>query len=195
MEFLLTRQAQQREENLLSAYWLARDQRARFTTTHYRLDLHDHYEREGCPSPDVALLAALLLDPVQVKKAADLVTPEMFQHEADARLYAAMLYTPVTGTLADWWCMLARVATLPLSDVLNYMQYKYFNIAYIVTYAAAIRRAYIQDRAFEIARRMIERLHNEDDARAVGDAVAQLTELPVQTTPRRWTAHNNNCHT
>ncbi|HSV85298.1 MAG TPA: DnaB-like helicase N-terminal domain-containing protein, partial [Levilinea sp.] len=150
------------ETNLWSTYWTAKDAGNTMIAARTTLGLLDYYERDGCISPDAALLAALLIDPAGIAVVREIVTPEMFTIPADSRLYTAMLCTPVTAGLDTWWPLLARIAGLPLVALQAYMQYDYYSVAYIADYARAVRAAYVKEQAFLIARQMLTTLNTGD---------------------------------
>ena len=190
MDFIIPQELKNREAGLLAAYFAAHDN----ANTRALINAWDavvtYYNGAGCPSPDVALLAVLLIYPPALVAVRDVVTAEMLPRYDDARLYTALLSTPVTGTLVEWWLMLAKVSGLSIDTITAYLTYDYFDVAQAVIYAATLRATYLHAQAFAIVQRMIETLWR-GDARGLDSAINALEELrgvSPQSAPRRWSA-------
>jgi len=190
MDFIIPQEQKNREAGLLAAYFVACDN----ANTRALINAWDavvtYYNGAGCPSPDMALLAVLLIYPPALVAVRDVVTAEMLPRYNDAKLYTAILSTPVTGTLAEWWLMLAKVSGLSIADITAYLTYDYYDATQIAVYAATLRATHLHARAFDIARRMIATLY-DGDSRGIDSAINALEELrgvSPQSAPRRWSA-------
>lgn len=190
MDWIMTPHTRKKEDTLLSDYWLAVDKGNQPQQALAHLDILEYYAGVGCPSPDVALLAALLLDPHALSAVREMVKPPMLPRHNDSVLYAAMLRTPAEDDLAEWWRALARISGLSLAEITAYLQYQYFDVRNCGLYAETILRTYVHAQAFAVAEKMIGALY-AGNQHAIKTAIGALTELdgiarPVSDWRKRW---------
>ena len=195
---LRTRPIQQQEDRILSQYALAQDADDNVAICRAELSLYDFYTRAGCLSPDAALLASLIIAPAALETIRQILPDStVFDNAKDRRLYEAMLCTPCTS-LDTWWPLLAKIAGLPLAEVLAYMNYDFFNCAHVSFYAAQLLNRWVYNAALQQAQRIIEDFNNGqtmaalDHARAefgaLADRLNAARPLLKNGAPRRWGA-------
>jgi len=193
---LRTRPLQQQEDRILTRLALAQDAEDNAKLCNAELDLFDFYTRAGCMSPDIALLASLLIAPAALEDVREILpNNEPFDNRDDKRLYAALLCTP-PAPLATWWPLLAKVSGLSLAQVLEYMNYDFFNCAHVKLYAAQLLNQWAYNAALDLAQRVIEDFVNGQTMHALSTAGTEFGAIsdklksarPLINSPRKWTS-------
>ena len=190
MDWILTQNTRRKEDTLLYSWSDARDDNNQPLAGKMVLDIIDYYTGEGCPSPDAALLAALLINPRALADVREIVSPEMLPRYHDADLFRAMLETPFTGELVTWWVSLSQKSGLSMLDIIIYTQYDYANAANCAIYAETILRTYVFERAEKIAAGLVGDLFDGNGG-AIDMAIGGLEELreiaqPANKWKGRW---------
>jgi hypothetical protein len=174
---LRTRPIQQQEDRILTRLALAQDTENNAAICNAELDLLDFYNRAGCLSPDIALLASLLIMPDALTDVREILPDSAtFDDRNDRRLYEAMLCTP-HAELTSWWLMLSKVSGFPLRNIFSYMDYDFFNCAHVKLYAAQLLNRWAYNAALNIAQHVIEDFVNGQTMRALSVAGTEFSAI------------------
>lgn len=126
---------------LMADFEAATSTGANMIAARLELDISDHLDAGGCPSPETALVASLLLSPEYIDDVAEILPKaSALENEEQRRLYAAMLALrdERRGDLAQWWKDITESSGVSLASVIGYITYEAYRSTHAVEYAAQI---------------------------------------------------------
>ncbi len=133
-------------QKMLNAIHVARDDHGDVGAMIAELDLLDHLSGAGCPSPEAALVAALLWFPQAIPVAQSILhNAGAFEDKNLGALYVKILRTPYHGDPGAWWLALG------IEDVLAVARYEFMSVLNVREYAEIVIGAAAQRRQMALS--------------------------------------------
>jgi hypothetical protein len=142
------------------------------------LDEIDYLKGEGCPEPEYALIASLLIAPEYLGEATPILkTGRGFKSKMCGALYEAMLHTPYTGGPAfpDWVLPVCEAAGKHFGDIMWVVVEVSIDCSNVALYAQMVFANLLQARILDIATHLAQGASRDP----VGRIDKALTDLRV----------------